>query len=100
MTITKRQSEEELVLEVEGRLDTTTAPQLETELLSSFDGAKHVRLDLKNVTYLSSAALRILLKGEKTAKAKDGTLTVANVPPSVLEIFDMTGFSSLLTIVK
>jgi anti-anti-sigma factor len=98
MTITKDQSGEELVIALEGRLDTTTAPELQEQLIPEFDRAKQIRLDFKELVYVSSAGLRVLLMGEKTAKAKGGTMSLVNVSPEIQEIFEMTGFSEVLTI--
>ncbi|MDR0708734.1 MAG: STAS domain-containing protein [Spirochaetaceae bacterium] len=98
MTITKNQIGEKLVISLEGRLDTTTAPELQEQLIPEFDKAKHIQLDFKQIVYVSSAGLRILLLGEKTAKAKGGTMSLVNVSPEIQEIFVMTGFSDILTI--
>jgi anti-anti-sigma factor len=98
MTITKEQDGEKLVIALEGRLDTTTAPELQEQLIPEFDKTKHICLDFKELVYVSSAGLRILLLGEKTAKAKGGTMGLVNVSPEIQEIFEMTGFSEILTI--
>jgi anti-anti-sigma factor len=98
MTITRNQSEEKLVLSLEGRLDTLTAPDLQKQLIPEFDKTKHIQLDFKQLVYVSSAGLRVLLVGEKTAKAKGGKLTLVNVSTEIKEIFEMTGFSEVLTI--
>jgi anti-anti-sigma factor len=98
MTVTKDRMDDTLILSLEGRLDTTTAPQLQAELLSEFDSANHVRLDFKQLAYVSSAGLRVLLLAEKTAKAKGGTMILVNVSPEVFEVLEMTGLSEILTI--
>jgi anti-anti-sigma factor len=98
MTITKEQDGEKIIIALEGRLDTTTAPELHEQLIPEFDKAKHIRLDFKELVYVSSAGLRVLLLGEKTAKAKGGTMSLVNVSPEIQEIFEMTGFSDILTI--
>jgi anti-anti-sigma factor len=97
MTVTK-QAGEKLVLEVEGRIDTTTAPQLQAELIPAFDENKDVVLDFAKVNYISSAGLRILLMGQKTAAAKGGTLVLKNLIDDVSEVLNMTGFSKFMTI--
>jgi anti-anti-sigma factor len=97
MTITKDQAEEKLVISLEGRLDTTTAPELQEQLIPEFDRAAHIQLDFKQLTYVSSAGLRVLLLAEKTARARGGTMSLVNVPAEIQEIFEMTGFSEVLT---
>jgi anti-anti-sigma factor len=98
MTVTKDRSGEKLVILLEGRLDTTTASQLQAELIPEFDAAKEIQLDFKGLDYVSSAGLRVLLMGEKTAKAKDGKMILTNVSDDVLEVLEMTGLSDVLTI--
>jgi anti-anti-sigma factor len=98
MTITKNQTGGKLVISLEGRLDTTTAPELQEQLIPEFDRTKHIELDFKQLVYVSSAGLRVLLLGEKTAKAKGGAMSLVNVSPEIQEIFEMTGFSEVLTI--
>jgi anti-anti-sigma factor len=98
MTITKDLAGEKLVMALEGRLDTTTAPELQEQLIPEFDKAKHIELDFQQLVYVSSAGLRVLLLGEKTAKAKGAAMSLVNVSPEIQEIFEMTGFSEVLTI--
>ncbi len=86
-----------LTIAVSGRVDTVTAPELEAEL--KFGDATCVVIDLGNVPYMSSAGLRLLLTGHKTMLAKGGEFQVANVQPSVKEVFDITGFSDILHLV-
>jgi anti-anti-sigma factor len=97
MTITRNQSGENLVLSLEGRLDTITAPEFQKELIPEFDRTKFIQLDFKRLVYVSSAGLRVLLMGEKTARAKGGKLTLVNVSAEIKEVFEMTGFSEVLT---
>ncbi len=87
-----------LVLALEGRLDTTTAPQLQAVLIPAFDEANQIELDFADLAYVSSAGLRVLLMGQKTATATGGSLTLTHVSEEIMEVFDMTGFSDLLTI--
>jgi len=99
MTITKTQESEKITLSLHGRLDTSTSPQLQDTLLPAFEEAQQIELDLANLAYVSSAGLRVLLMGQKTANAKSASLTISNVPEDVMEVFDMTGFSNMLNIV-
>ena len=80
-----------------GRLDTTTAPQLEQELKSSLDGVSELALDMKELAYISSAGLRVLLSAQKVMN-KQGSMTIRNANDTILEIFEVTGFSDILTI--
>jgi anti-anti-sigma factor len=98
MTITKNNVDEKLIISLGGRLDTTTAPQLQGELIPDFDSVKYIQIDFKELDYVSSAGLRVLLMGEKTAKAKGGKMTLVNVSAEIQEVFEMTGFSDVLTI--
>ena len=83
-----------LTIAVSGRVDTVTAPELEAGL--KFGDATSVLVDLGNVPYMSSAGLRLLLTAHKAMLAKGGELTIANVQPSVKDVFDITGFSDIL----
>lgn len=86
-----------LTLSVSGRVDTTTAPELEKAIFDNLDGITELILDLKDMPYTSSAGLRVLLKAQKAMKTQ-GTMKVINVCSDVLEVFDMTGFTDILTI--
>ena len=86
-----------LTVSLEGRLDTTTAPQFEEELKSSIDGITDLNLDLKDLAYISSAGLRVLLSAQKIMN-KQGNMVVKNVSDEVNEIFEVTGFADILTI--
>lgn len=83
---------------VSGRIDTTTAPQLEEVIIPEIDGAKEVVIDFKELEYISSAGLRLLLMLQKKMNAVDGTFIIKNVNDFVMEVFEMTGFKSILTI--
>lgn len=85
----------ELVLT--GRLDTTTAPKLQPALLAAIATGGPVELDFGGIEYVSSAGLRVLLLGQKATQS-GGSMVLRNVSPDVMEVFDMTGFSSILTI--
>ena len=82
---------------VSGRIDTTTAPLLEKELKDSFDSCEALVLDFADVEYISSAGLRVLLSAQKVMSKKDG-MKLVNVSESIMEIFEVTGFSEILTI--
>ena len=97
MTITKKQENEKLTIAIGGRLDTTTAPQLETEIKSSLDNIKELVFDIKELEYISSAGLRVLLTAEKTMK-KQGKMAVTGASETVMEIFEVTGFVDILNI--
>ena len=98
MTITKVQDNGKITLALEGRLDTTTASQLEQEIVSAFDESKDVELDFTLLIYVSSAGLRVLLIGIKTAKAKGAKFSLSGVSTEIMEVLEMTGFSNMLTI--
>ena len=98
MTIEKTLYGAELTLALAGRLDTTTVPRLETELKASLDGVEHLALDFAALDYLSSAGLRVLLAAQKTMN-RQGSMIVCNVNETVMEVFEVTGFVDLLTIV-
>ena len=97
MTIQKTLIGNELTLALEGRLDTMTAPELERELNSSLDGAESLILDFSKLDYISSAGLRVLLSAHKAMAGKGG-MKVIHVNEIVSEVFEVTGFSDILTI--
>lgn len=97
MEIKKVKNGTELNLAVEGRLDTTTAPQLEAELKQSISGVETLVLDFANLEYLSSAGLRVLLAAHKVMN-KQGEMIIRNVNETIAEIFEITGFSDILPI--
>ena len=97
MTIEKNLNGTELNVKVSGRLDTTTAPELEASLKESFEGLTKLVLDFSELEYLSSAGLRVLLQAQKTMN-KQGEMVVRNVNETISEIFEVTGFSDVLTI--
>ncbi|MBQ4432313.1 MAG: STAS domain-containing protein [Synergistaceae bacterium] len=99
MTIGKESSGDKLTLALSGRLDTTTAPQLEAELNSSLDSVKELVFDMKDLEYISSAGLRVLLKAQKTMN-KQGSMTIRNTGSEIMEIFEVTGFDEILSIEK
>ena len=98
MTINKTQNGNSLTVAIEGRLDTTTAPQLEAELKASLDGVTELTMDLSTLEYISSAGLRVLLSTQKIMN-KQGEMKVAGANETVMEVFEVTGFSDILNIV-
>ena len=97
MTITKTQENDKLTVSIEGRLDTTTAPRLEAVLKSSLDNVKELVFDIKELEYISSAGLRVLLAAQK-AMNRQGKMTVTGTSETVMEIFEVTGFVDILNI--
>ena len=97
MTINKKEQGNELELAISGRLDTTTAPQLEAELKSSIDGVTALTLDFAELEYISSAGLRVLLAAQKVMN-KQGSMVIRHVNETIMEVFEITGFSEILTI--
>lgn len=86
-----------LQIALEGRLDTTTAPQLEAELKQSMDGITLLELDFDKLEYLSSAGLRVILAAQKTMN-KQGKMVIRHVNETIMEVFEVTGFIDILTI--
>ena len=97
MTINKNLNGTALTVALEGRLDTTTAPELEQALKESMDAATTLTLDFAKLEYISSAGLRVLLSAHK-AMSKKGGMKVIHVNEIVSEVFDVTGFADILTI--
>ena len=97
MNVVKTPEGEKLTVKIEGRLDTTTAPELENELNASYEGITELILDVSAMEYISSAGLRVLLSAQKKM-AKQGSMTVRNVSPDIMEIFDVTGFVDILNV--
>ena len=85
------------VLALGGRLDTVTAPELEKALKDSLDGVSELTLDFAGLEYISSAGLRVLLSAQKIMNCK-GEMKIKNVNETIMEIFEVTGFSDILTI--
>ena len=97
MQISKNRNDKELTVKVSGRLDTSTAPELEASLKAEFEGLEALYLDFSELEYLSSAGLRVLLSSQKVMN-KQGKMVVKNINTTIREIFDITGFSDILTI--
>jgi len=100
MIINTAHHNEKLTLALEGRLDTTTAPQLQDVLIPALDEAKEIELNFSQLTYVSSAGLRVLLMGEKIAKTKGVKMALTRVSPDIMEVFSMTGFDGILHIAQ
>jgi len=98
MKINKNQVGSTLTIALEGRLDTTTAPDLEAELKSGLDGVTELVMDFTKLDYISSAGLRVLLSAHKIMLGKGGSMKVTHVNEIVAEVFDVTGFSDILNI--
>jgi anti-anti-sigma factor len=99
MTISKTQENGKIILQLEGRLDTTTAPELQTVLIPAFDDAKEINVKFDSVAYVSSAGLRVILMGQKEAKKKNASMIISGVSDEIMEVFEMTGFAAMLDIV-
>ena len=97
MNVIKKQNGSQLTVALEGRLDTTTSPQLEHELSGALNGIKELEFDLDKLDYISSAGLRVLLSTQKTMN-RQGSMEIFNVKPEIMEIFEVTGFVDILTI--
>ena len=98
MEIKKSSEGSKLTIAVSGRLDTNTAPKFETELKSSRDGVTDLTLDFSGLDYISSAGLRVLLSVKKLMNAENGDMRVTGCNEIVKEIFEVTGFTDILTI--
>ena len=99
MTINKEKTSDALTVSLKGRLDTTTAPQLEKELKPELPGIRKLVLDLTDLTYISSAGLRVLLSSQKIMN-KQGEMIVRGAGEDVMDIFEITGFTNILNIEK
>lgn len=97
MNINKKLDGGKLIIEIEGRLDTSTASQLEVEIRKSLEGINELVFDFPNLQYISSAGLRVLLLAQKIIN-KQGNLTVKNANQTIKEVFDVTGFADVLNV--
>ncbi|MDR2550507.1 MAG: STAS domain-containing protein [Desulfobulbus sp.] len=97
MNIRTHQENDALHLALDGRLDTTTAPQLD-ETIRALAASSNLILDFAQLSYLSSAGLRVLLSAQKRAMSSGGSLRIRNANESILELFELTGFSDFLTL--
>ena len=97
MDILKNREDNKLTVTLKGRLDTVTSPQLEGELRTEVNGISELIFDLGALDYVSSAGLRVLLSAQKVMN-RQGSMTIRNVKPEIMEIFDVTGFTDILNI--
>ena len=97
MTIEIKRNAEETTIKLVGRLDTITAPALDKTISEDITGTKNLVLDVKELEYISSAGLRVLLSAQKKMQ-KIGSMKVTNVREEVMEVFEMTGFADILVI--
>ena len=97
MMIEIKRTDKATIIEITGRLDTTTAPALDKSINEDIGDAKNIIFDFKGLEYISSAGLRVLLAAQKKWQ-KIGTMKVTNVCESVMEVFEITGFADILTI--
>ena len=97
MKIEKKLTDTSLEVALSGRLDTMTAPELETTLKESLNGVSELILDFDKLEYISSAGLRVLLSAQKLM-SKQGGMKLLHVNETIMEIFEVTGFSDILTI--
>lgn len=97
MQIKKSLENGKVVLGISGRLDTTTAPELEKEMENLLSEVKELVFDMSELEYISSAGLRVLLKAQKIMNAQ-GSMKVTNINESIMEVFEITGFLDILTI--
>lgn len=98
MEVNNKRVDDVLTINVEGRLDSTTAPVLEDSMRTIMDGAKEIIFDFTKLEYISSAGLRILLATQKIMNKTDGKLKVVGINDEVKEIFEATGFNEILTV--
>ena len=97
MNIIKKQDGTTLTVALEGRLDTATSPHLEGELRTAVNGVTELIFDLTGLEYISSAGLRVLLSAQKVMN-RQGKMTIRNIKPEIMEIFEVTGFVDILNI--
>lgn len=97
MTINQTKDGGKLTVKLEGRLDTTTAPQLEGELRTAVDGVTELEFDFTKLEYISSAGLRVLLAAQKVMN-KQGSMVIRNANSDLMDIFEVTGFVDIFHI--
>lgn len=87
-----------MIIKVSGRVDTTTAPELDKTIKGSLENTAELILDFENLDYISSAGLRVVLSAQKAINQQGGKMKVTNVNEIVKEVFDITGFADILNI--
>lgn len=100
MNIIEKRAGDKIVLEIEGRIDTNSSTQLQAKILQAFQKGKHLELDFEKTAYITSAGLRALLIGQKTANSKGGSMKLLHVCPMIQNVLDLSGFSKILNIEK
>lgn len=100
MEIVKTNNNDEMIFALKGRLDTTTAPSLDVEVREAVQNTNKIVFDFAELEYLSSAGLRVILSTQKAIVAKNGSFIIKHVNDTIMDVFDMTGFTSILTIEK
>lgn len=98
MTITEVRENDVITISIEGRVDTNTSPKLQEAILKSFQKVNQIVLDFEQCAYVSSAGLRALLIGQKTAISKKGTMKLIHVPEILMSVLEMSGFVNILVI--
>jgi len=98
MTFNRQNIDGKIILTPEGMIDTANAPAFNEEVIKATDETKDLELDFSKIEYISSSGLRVLLKAEKKMQAEGGVMVITNTNDSVKEVFNLTGFSSILTI--
>ena len=98
MTISSTIKDNEALLQIDGRVDTNTSPQLQSAILNAFQRSSRLVLDFAKVPYISRAGLRALLIGQKTANSKRAVMELIHVSPTVMTILQSVGFADILTI--
>lgn len=98
MTVSNRQEGTTLIMEIEGRIDTQTAPELEEKVRESIEGVKDLVLDFTKVGYISSAGLRTVLKAQNWMDAVEGTMVIRGAGKNIVNVFKVTGFDNFLTL--
>ena len=97
MKIEMKKDEKSLILKIAGRLDTMSAPEMEKAVKENISGVEELVIDMEKLEYISSAGLRVLLSAQKTMNGQ-GSMKVINVSDTIMEIFEITGFSEIMTI--
>lgn len=100
MTINKNETDDLITVSLVGRLDKISSPELDAFMKKEVEKKKNIVFDLKELTYISSAGLRVLLAAEKAAKENEKITTIINVNSDVMDIFNVTGFTYMLDIQK
>ena len=98
MNIEESRDDNRVLLSIAGKIDINSANEFQSTLLKAFQKASNVVIDMHDVAYISSAGLRVLVIGQKTAMAKGGKMIITNVSPAVADVFRVSGFDKGLTI--